>query len=120
MSGRSQRLRLLDGTWCIERHADGVALPAEWLAAVRGPDGLTVVRPHQRGVAPWVALHSGQSAHAPEVPGMLVALLAPLAKAGVAVMVASTHDADVVLVPEERLEDAVAALRAAGHAVDRR
>jgi hypothetical protein len=115
-----QRLRELDGRYVLELHAgDASAPPGEWLALVRAPDGLTVVRPARPtdDGEPWVALFSGETAHAPDVPGMLVALLEPLAKAGVPVMVASTHDADVVLVPAARLAEAAAALRAAGHDV---
>jgi hypothetical protein len=83
---------------------------------VRAPDGQTVVRPAEDG--DWAALWSGGTAHAPEVPGMLVALLAPLAAEEVPVMVASTFDADIVLVPVDRLEAALAALRGAGHDVE--
>ena len=62
-------------------------------------------------------LLEGASAHAPDVPGMLVAILAPLADAGIPVMAVSTFHADVVLVPAGRLAEAAAALRAAGHGV---
>ena len=50
--------------------------------------------------------------------GVLVALAAPLAEAGVPIFAVSTYDTDVVLVKEARLADAVAALRAAGHEVE--
>jgi len=50
--------------------------------------------------------------------GMLAALLEPLAAASVSVFVASTYHADLVFVPEEAIERAVAALRDAGHTVD--
>ena len=50
---------------------------------------------------------------------MLSAIVAPMADGGMPVMVASTFDADLVLVPAERLDDAVSALRAAGHRVIR-
>jgi hypothetical protein len=48
---------------------------------------------------------------------MLSAIVAPLAAAAVPVMVASTFHADLVLVPEVRLDEAVGALREAGHRV---
>ena len=116
----SQRLRELDGRWVLEHHAtDAPPAGDDWLALVRAPDGLTVVRraPPGDDADAWAALHSGDTAHAPEVAGMLVALLTPLAAAGIPVMVASTYDADVVLVPAPRLADAAAALRGAGHHV---
>jgi uncharacterized protein len=50
--------------------------------------------------------------------GVLAGLALPLARAGVSIFAVSTYDTDHVLVREDRLEDAVAALRAAGHRVD--
>ena len=50
--------------------------------------------------------------------GVLAALLAPLAGAGVSAFAISTFDTDYLLVKEDRLADAVAALRRAGHTVD--
>ncbi|MCC6830014.1 MAG: ACT domain-containing protein [Thermoleophilia bacterium] len=50
--------------------------------------------------------------------GVLAAIAAPLAEAGVPVFVISTYDTDHVLVRADRLADAEAALRAAGHEVD--
>lgn len=49
--------------------------------------------------------------------GVLLALLGPLAGAGVSVFVLSTFETDLVLVKEADLERSMAALRAAGHAV---
>ena len=49
--------------------------------------------------------------------GVLAALAVPLAAAGVSIFAVSTYDTDHVLVRSERLADAVAALRAAGHTV---
>ncbi len=125
----AQQLRLLPGRFVVEHlagteHSAGGAAPApdgEWLALVRAPEGLTVIRPVRpgEGAAPeqWAALYSGDTAHAVDVPGMLAALLAPLAAAGVPVFVASTFHADLVLVPVEQIPAAEAALRAAGHLV---
>jgi len=46
--------------------------------------------------------------------GVLQALLAPLAGAGVAVLAISTHDTDYLLVKEAALEAALSALKAQG------
>jgi uncharacterized protein len=46
--------------------------------------------------------------------GVLSAIAAPLAAAGVSIFAVSTFDTDYLLVKDERLADAVAALRAAG------
>lgn len=112
----AQELRVLPGAWAIDLLPADAPLPADgWMALVRGPDGLTVVR--EAGDGAWRALWSGDTAHAPEATGMLAALVRPLADAAVPVMVASTHGADLVLVPADRLADAIAALRGAGHTV---
>ena len=47
--------------------------------------------------------------------GVLASLALPLARRGVSVFVVSTYDTDYLLVPGERLDDAVEALRLAGH-----
>jgi hypothetical protein len=49
--------------------------------------------------------------------GIVSGLTAALAGAGVPVFVISTFDTDLVLVPDARLDDAVAALRGVGHEV---
>lgn len=49
--------------------------------------------------------------------GVLVAVLQPLADAGVGIFAISTYDTDHVLVRGQHLEAAVAALRGAGHEV---
>jgi uncharacterized protein len=53
-----------------------------------------------------------------DLTGVLDAIAGPLADAGVPIFALSTFDTDYVLVPEERLADAVAALRGAGHEID--
>src|SRR4029079_13455254 len=47
-------------------------------------------------------------------PGVIAGISAPLATAGVRVVVISTHDTDLVLVPAEKLEEARAAWARAG------
>jgi uncharacterized protein len=50
--------------------------------------------------------------------GILAALTAPLAAAGIPVFAVCTYDTDCVMVKAENLERAVEALRAAEHRVD--
>jgi uncharacterized protein len=50
--------------------------------------------------------------------GILLAIAAPLAHAGVGIFAVSTYDTDYVLVKDSALGEAVAALRAVGHSVD--
>ena len=52
-----------------------------------------------------------------ELTGVAASLAAPLAAAGISLLLIATYDTDYLLVREELLEQATAALRAAGHAV---
>jgi hypothetical protein len=66
--------------------------------------------------APWRCFR----VHGPldlTLTGVMAAILAPLADARVNVFVFSTYDTDYVLVPAVRLDEARAALTAAGHRV---
>jgi hypothetical protein len=117
-----QRLRILPGEFVVEHLAGSVQAPAgEWLALVRAPEGLTVVRPagagDDQGTERWSVLYGGDTAHGLDVPGMLAALLTPLAAGHVPVFVASTFHADLVLVPSAMVPVAIAALQAAGHVI---
>jgi uncharacterized protein len=120
-SSISQRLRILSGDFVVE-HLPGVQVPdGEWLALVRAPEGLTVVR-HARpgddeGTEHWAALYGGDTAHALDAPGMLAGLLTPLAAEKIPVFVASTFHADLVLVPVAVVPAAIAALQSAGHVI---
>ncbi|MBE2319362.1 ACT domain-containing protein [Solirubrobacter sp. CPCC 204708] len=115
MSDRTQDLRVLDGRYVIEPSTPPAG--AELLAVVFGPDGQTTIRRDDAARDGWAALWSGDHPHDPSATGMLSAIVAPLAAADTPVMVASTFHADLVLVPAARLDDALAALRAAGHRV---
>lgn len=52
-----------------------------------------------------------------DMPGVLAALTAPLAQAGVALLAVATYQTDYLLVKAEALERAISALRGAGHRV---
>jgi hypothetical protein len=105
--------------------------PPAWLfagpgiaAAVRRGDELGGVGATQRVPADtlsedgWVALEvEGPLDFA--LTGILLAVAAPLAEAGVSIYALSTYDTDVVLVRADALETAVGALTAAGHVVSR-
>jgi uncharacterized protein len=124
------RLLVLDGELAIARLGAGEDVPA-W-AAGAGDAGLhAVVRTRAElsivcdaaRVPDGVRAERGWRALGVEGPldlgltGVLSALLAPLADAGVPIFAVSTCDTDYVLVRSERLAEAVAALRVAGHAV---
>ncbi|MBN0039852.1 ACT domain-containing protein [Cellulosimicrobium cellulans] len=100
-------------------HVPGATFPEddEWVALVRAPEGLTVVRhasPFDEAER-WAGFYG--SAHGLEATGVLASVVGPLAEAGIPVFVTSTFHADLVLVPEARLDPATRALRDAGHAV---
>ena len=73
------------------------------------------MRRDDAGEDAWVALWNGDEAHPPEATGMLAAIVAPLAAGGVPVWVAASFDGDIVLIPENRFDEAVELLREAGH-----
>jgi hypothetical protein len=118
----SHHLSVQAGEYVIEHHPQGTAPQpdADWLALVRAPEGLTVVRTARAEDRPdrrWTALYSGQAAHGLDVPGMLAALVNPLAQAAVPVFVTSTYHADLVFVPAVHKEEAAEVLRRSGHVV---
>ena len=118
---RPQNLRVLEGRFALARVTDvrTVAIDADLLALVFSPDGGAAMRRDDTAADAWVALWNGDDAHDPDATGMLSAVVAPLAAAEVPVWTAAGYDGDLVLVPASRLEDAVDALRRAGHQVTR-
>jgi hypothetical protein len=78
--------------------------------------GAAAVPPEVRAQRGWAALRL----HGPfefTLTGILAAVLNPLRDAGVGIFALSTFDTDYVLVPQEKLDRALEALRAAGHTV---
>ncbi len=118
---QTQRVRVLDGRFVLERATDdeGPVPPADVLALVVGPDGPTRVRRDDTAADAWVALWNGDDAHDPKATGMLSAILVPLATSKLPVWVASSYDGDLILVPSNRLDEALETLRQVGHHVSR-
>ncbi|MFI0374358.1 ACT domain-containing protein [Actinomadura sp. 1N219] len=116
----AQRLHIVPSQFMVE-HLPNATFPEddEWIALVRAPEGLTVVRDASpfAEAERWIGFY-GDASHGLDTPGMLAAIVGPLAAAGISVFVASTFHADLVLVPEHRLKDAIIALRDAGHRVE--
>ena len=96
--------------------------PTGLFSVTRTPDELSVVCAEE--LAPedarcergWRALKLEGPFEFTEV-GVLASVAAPLAEAGVGIFAVSTFDTDYVLVKEEQLEVAAAALRAREHEV---
>jgi hypothetical protein len=118
-AARSQNLRVLEGRFVLARVSDvrAVAVEPDLLALVLGPDGGAAMRRDDAAKDAWVALWNGDDAHDPDATGMLSALVEPLAAAELPVWTAASYDGDLVLVPADRLEEAVDTLRRAGHQV---
>jgi hypothetical protein len=98
------------GAFCsVTRTKEELAVVCEEAAV---PEGVTA----NRG---WRML----KVHGPipfEETGVLSAIAAPIASAGLSIFAISTFDTDYVLVKEEAIEAALLALRGAGHKVETR
>ncbi len=115
-----QRLHVVPSRFAVE-YVAGATFPEddEWIALVRAPEGLTVVRdapPWAEGEV-WIGLY-GDPGKCGRDTTMPAAVVGPLSEAGIPVFVTSTYHADLVLVPEHRLGEAKDALAQAGHRVD--
>ena len=120
-------LRLLPGRYAVCRLAGDAAVPAwaaggDFSSVTRTPGELSVVCADadapgglkcERG---WRILQVAGPLDF-SLTGVLAAIAAPLASAGVSIFAISTFDTDYVLVKEENLAKAAAALRSAGHRV---
>lgn len=98
------------------------ATGSDLFSVTRTPDELSVVCPEDR-IPRGISLEGGWRALKIEGPldfslvGVLSSVAAPLAAAGVSIFAVSTFDTDYVLVREEQLRSATAALRERGHEV---
>jgi uncharacterized protein len=100
-------------SWALELHEGFVSI-------TRTPDELSIVCP-QEAVPPDTTVEEGFRALMVPGPipfeqtGVLAAIAAPLAAAGIPIFAIATYDTDYVLVREAALPAAVEALRQAGH-----
>jgi hypothetical protein len=98
------------------------AIEGNFFSVTRTGDELSVVCPEEavpndaRSEGGWRAPKLDGPFEFSEV-GVLASLAAPLAEARVGIFVVSTFDTDYVLVKEEQLQPAVAAVRGRGHEV---
>ena len=115
-------LRVLPERYAICRLAADAPVPLFFFSVTRTADELSVVcldaqapeaAKTERG---WRVLQVIGPLEF-SLTGVLAAIAAPLAVAGVSIFSVSTFDTDYVLVKEENLAKAVDALRAAGHRV---
>jgi hypothetical protein len=99
------------------------ALTSPFFSITRSADELSVIC-DERDVPPGQEARTGiaamRLASAPEhdETGILSSLLAALADSGISVLAVSTYETDFILISAERLPEARAALRDAGHEVE--
>jgi len=122
------RLRVLDETLALARLSGNARVP-EWVAGreliaiVRTTRELSVVCRDDAVPATHTEVERGFRAIVVAgtldftVTGVVSALSAPLAEAGIPIFGISTYDTDHILVRESLLPAAVEALRAAGHEI---
>jgi hypothetical protein len=122
-------LRVWPGRWAVCRLPHDAAVPqwatspARLLAVVRSESELSILAPAGRVPVDALAARDFRVIEVVgPVPfsavGLMAAITAPLAAAGVSVFTVSTYDTDYVLVPDTSIETAVAALRGAGFSVE--
>jgi hypothetical protein len=121
------RLNLLAGRYGVCRFAPDAELP-DWamdgpfLSITRTADELSLVCPEAsipdgvRCEPGWRVLQLAGPFAFDQI-GVLLAVLAPLAQAGVSVFTLSTFDTDYVMVKDVALQRACAALAQAGHSL---
>ena len=119
------RFRVAPFRLAVCRLAAEDAVPAwgsagAWHSITRTPSELSIVC-EESNVPAGVRHQGGWAALMLEGPfefaltGVLASVAGPLAAAGVPIFAVSTFDTDWVLVPQEKLDAAVHALKAAGH-----
>jgi hypothetical protein len=121
-------LSVLCERFAVCRLDPDAALPAwatsgRWFSVTRTHEELSLIC-EERHVPPGVRSAGGWRAlrfHGPfdfsEI-GVLLPIVAVLARAEISMLALATFDTDYVLLPDDRLPSARAALRAAGHTVE--
>ena len=122
-----QSLTLLPDRYVIARLASDVTVPSwatgNFTSVTRTADELSIVC-QEENVPPGACAERGWSLLKVAGPlrfdetGILASLLSPLANAGIPVFTVSTYDTDYVLLKENKIRRAKAALTGAGHIVD--
>ena len=98
------------------------ATSAPFFCVARTPDELSVVCPEEHVPAGITCEHGWRAIKLEgpfgfELTGVLASVAAPLARCEVGILAIATYDTDYVLVKEEQLDPAIAALRERGHEV---
>lgn len=123
----SLRVHVVSGRYAVCRLEAHAQIP-EWtrgpsfVSITRTPDELSIVCeeatvPRGHRAARGYAMLMIEGPLAPEMVGVLVSLITPLAQVGVSIFAISTFDTDYVLVRASQLDRALDAIRAGGHTV---
>ena len=125
----TQRLELIEGRFAICRLDPGSEIP-QWAksgpfySVTRASDELSVICA-ELAIPSALPCERGFRALKVEGPldfgaiGILAALAAPLAQAGISILAISTYQTDYLLVRESQLEQSIMALTGRGHRISR-
>jgi uncharacterized protein len=121
-------LREVEGSYAVVQLKPDAPVPTWAMAGgfwnlSRTPDELSIVC--EAALVPTDQVQQGgwslfmlQGPFEFSLTGILTAVLNPLRDAGIGIFAMSTYDTDWVMVPVDRFDEAVAALRGAGHQVE--
>ena len=126
-TGHRLQLRVVPGRFAVCRLTADAPIPewvdgASFVSITRTGDELSIVCPEDR-VSAGTQCERGFAASrvagtlATELVGVMVSLAAPLADAEIPILAIGTYDTDYVLVRHSDLDNALEALREAGHHV---
>ncbi len=120
-------LQVLDGRFAVSRLDPTAPIPSwawsgSFCGVTRTPFELSIISDERavpaevRNQAGWACLML-RGPFEFKLTGILAAVLQPLRDAGIGIFATSTFDTDYVMVPGDRLAEAISALTAAGHSV---
>ncbi len=117
LSGRFAVCRLppdsLIPPWAYRGQICSVTITADELSVICSEGSVPAEVQHQGG---WACLKL-QGPFEFTLTGILASILNPLRDSGIGIFATSTYDTDYVMVPGDRLEEALRALANAGHTV---
>lgn len=119
------KFRLLPGTYAVTRFQKNADVPewvaeADFVSITRTEEELSIVCPTEKVPASlrpslrWMCLKL-EGPFPFSQTGILLSFIEPLSDNGVPVFAISTYDTDYVLIQEDLLEKAIAALQQSGH-----
>ena len=121
------RVHVVAGRFAVSRLEAHAQVPnwatgASFVSITRTPDELSIICeeanvPRAARAERGYAMLMIEGPLAPDMVGVLLSLIAPLAQVGVSIFAISTFDTDYVLVRASQLDRALDAIRGGGHVV---